>query len=164
MISEPPANLGVLMDSRDGNLATQAALRLIAESLVQTHSPTATPVKTGANGSIFERAMRHMVDTHRDSALILRNVTVKGKRTTIRLEPEMWDALAEIARQEGYTQTQLCTRIADGQPPGLSFTASVRMFILTYFRTAAHGMPMPSFVGTRDQEFVGDFEAKHGTR
>ncbi len=130
MTSEPPANLGVLMDSRDETLVTQATLRLIAESLVQTHSEAAVPVKTTANGSIFDR----------------------------------WDALAEIARRENYTQTQLCTRIADGQPQGLSFTASVRMFILTYFRTAAHGMPMPSFVGTRDQEFVGDFEAKHGTR
>ena len=164
MISGAPANLGVLMDSRDGNLAAQAALRLIAESLVQTHSLTATPVKTGANASIFERAMRHMVDTHRDSALILRNVTVKGKRTTIRLEPEMWDALAEIARQEGYTQTQLCTRIADGQPPGLSFTASVRMFILTYFRTAAHGTPMLSLIEAGEQDFAADFEGKQVAR
>ena len=164
MISGAPVNLGVLMDSRDGNLATQAALRLIAESLVQTHSPTAASLKTDANGSIFERAMRHMVDTHRDSALILRNVTVKGKRTTIRLEPEMWDALAEIARQENYTQTQLCTRIADGQPPGLSFTASVRMFILTYFRTAAHGTPMLSLIEAGEQDFVADFEGKRVAR
>ncbi|WP_052711932.1 ribbon-helix-helix domain-containing protein [Elstera litoralis] len=114
--------------------------------------------------SIFEQAMRHMVDTHRDSALVLRNVTVKGKRTTIRLEPEMWDALAEIARREGYTQTQLCTRIADGQPPGLSFTASVRMFILTYFRTAAHGTSVLSLLGPREPDLATDFEVKHGTR
>ncbi|KJV08155.1 hypothetical protein VZ95_19575, partial [Elstera litoralis] len=68
-------------------------MRLIAESLVQTHSQAPSPVKADTRVSIFEQAMRHMVDTHRDSALVLRNVTVKGKRTTIRLEPEMWDAL-----------------------------------------------------------------------
>lgn len=129
------------MDSGDGTPITKAALRLIAETVVQTLPDASRAGKMDMSGSVFERAMRHMVDTHRDSALVLRNVTVKGRRTTIRLEPEMWDALAEIARQEGYTQTQLCTLIADGQPPGLSFTASVRMFILTYFRTAAHGVP-----------------------
>ncbi|GFZ96483.1 hypothetical protein GCM10011497_28910 [Elstera cyanobacteriorum] len=130
------------MDSRT---ISQVGLRVIAEG---TGSPAAVTASLGDTaGSIFDRAMRHMVDAHRDSELVLRNVTVNGRRTTIRLEPEMWDALTEIARRENYTQTQLCSRIADGQPQGLSFTASVRMFILTYFRTAAHGGTSASGIG-----------------
>ncbi len=150
------------MDFRDGTQATHAHLRLIAEDVAQAASADSIAAQTIAaqsedtRGSIFDRAMRHMVDMHRDSELVLKNVTVKGRRTTIRLEPEMWDALAEIARREDYTQTQLCTLIADGQPVGLSFTASVRMFILTYFRTAAHGLPMISF----DDENAQDLELK----
>jgi predicted DNA-binding ribbon-helix-helix protein len=128
------------MNSWDKTLLNHATSRLIAGILRKTTADAA--VNAEGTKSIFERAMRHMVDTHRDSALVLRNVMVRGRRTTIRLEPEMWDALAEIARREEYTQTQLCTLIANGQPPGLSFTASVRMFILTYFRTAAHGVPI----------------------
>lgn len=124
------------MDSR---AVSKVGLRVIGEDKADMPFPVVAANTQDAAGSIFDRAMRHMVDTHRDSELVLRNVTVNGRRTTIRLEPEMWDALAEIARRENYTQTQLCSRIADGQPPGLSFTASVRMFILTYFRTAAHG-------------------------
>lgn len=120
------------MDSRT---ISRVGLRVVAE---ETGSPAAAPSLGDTAGSIFDQAMRHMVDAHRDSELVLRNVTVNGRRTTIRLEPEMWDALIEIARRENYTQTQLCSRIAAGQPAGLSFTASVRMFILTYFRTAAH--------------------------
>lgn len=138
------------MDAWDKTLISHATSRLIAEGLRKVISDAA--VNAEGTKSIFERAMRHMVDTHRDSALVLRNVTAKGRRTTIRLEPEMWDALAEIARREGYTQTQLCTLIADGQPLGLSFTASVRMFILTYFRTAAHGLPIISAKNENTQD------------
>ncbi len=34
------------------------------------------------------------------SSLISRNVTVAGHRTSMRLEPAMWDALGEICRRE----------------------------------------------------------------
>lgn len=37
------------------------------------------------------------------SSLISRNITVRGHRTSIRLEPEMWDALKDIAHREGTT-------------------------------------------------------------
>lgn len=140
------------MDRRDGQQAPQTGLRVIAEGLTQAQPQAVSSENRDPLGSIFDRAMRHMVDARSDSELLLRNVTVNGRRTTIRLEPEMWDALAEIARREGYTQTQLCSRIADGQPPGLSFTASVRMFILMYFRAAAHG---EASLGQEDGSHVG---------
>ncbi len=48
----------------------------------------------------------------------------------------MWDALEEICGREGMTEHELCTRI-DGLDIASSLTASVRVFIVTYFRGAA---------------------------
>ncbi len=48
----------------------------------------------------------------------------------------MWDALEEICGREGMTEHELCTRI-DGLNVASSLTASVRVFIVTYFRGAA---------------------------
>ena len=36
----------------------------------------------------------------RHSALVMRNVRVRGRRTSIRLEPQIWDTLAEMCRRE----------------------------------------------------------------
>ena len=48
----------------------------------------------------------------------------------------MWDALDEICAREGVTEHELCTQI-DGLDIASSLTASVRVFIVTYFRGAA---------------------------
>ena len=75
-------------------------------------------------------------DSHRASTLISRNVTVNGRRTSLRLEPSMWDALAEIARRENMTIHQLCTQV-DLRRHESSLTAAIRVFTLSYFRAAA---------------------------
>lgn len=65
-----------------------------------------------------------------------RNVTVNGRRTSMRLEREMWEALREICRREDMTVHELCSLIDDRR--GLSsLTAATRVFILMYFRAAA---------------------------
>lgn len=70
------------------------------------------------------------------SSLMMRNVRVGAKRTSLRLERAIWDALGEIARREEMTLNRLLTRIA-GQQSESSFTASVRVFALAYFRRVA---------------------------
>jgi predicted DNA-binding ribbon-helix-helix protein len=45
------------------------------------------------------------------STLVNRNVTVAGHRTSMRLEPSMWEALEEICRREGRTVHQVCTEV-----------------------------------------------------
>lgn len=70
------------------------------------------------------------------STLINRNVTIKGRRTSLRLEAMMWDALQEIAIREQNSLHQLCERI-DNTRSESSLTAGVRVFILGYFRNAA---------------------------
>ncbi len=68
--------------------------------------------------------------------LISRNVRVSGHRTSIRLDPEMWDSLEEIGRREGCSVNWICSMI-DRWREDSSLTAAIRDFILRYFRMAA---------------------------
>lgn len=71
------------------------------------------------------------------SSLISRNITVMGHRTSMRLEPAMWDALIEICRREKLSIHQLCDIVAERKPPETSFTAAMRVFAMSYFRAAS---------------------------
>ena len=73
----------------------------------------------------------------RHSALVLHNVTVWGHRTSIVLEPGVWDALVEICRREFCTPHDVCSYVAERKPQKGSLTSSLRVFILGYFRTAS---------------------------
>ncbi len=70
------------------------------------------------------------------SSLVNRNVTIGRRRTSLRLEPAMWDALEEICRREEMNQHELCERI-DERRRASSLTAAIRVFIVTYYRAAA---------------------------
>lgn len=67
------------------------------------------------------------------SRLAIRTVITASGRTTMRLEPEFWDALGEICRRERLTLSELVRRI---DLPG-SRTSAVRIYALLYFRAAA---------------------------
>lgn len=71
------------------------------------------------------------------SILESRNVTVGNKRTSMRLEPQMWNAIEEIAAREGVTINNLCTQI-DKKRTDLAvtvgLTSATRVFIIAYFR------------------------------
>ena len=71
--------------------------------------------------------------------LVSRNVTISGRRTSIRLEQEMWDCLAEIARRERLSIHQIASVVA-AICQGSSLTAKLRVFIVGYFRAAATEM------------------------
>jgi len=62
-----------------------------------------------------------------------RNVVVSGRRTSMRLETSLWDALEEIARREGGSVNDLCDKI-DACRDGLSLTGAVRAAMVSYFR------------------------------
>jgi predicted DNA-binding ribbon-helix-helix protein len=68
--------------------------------------------------------------------LVQRNIAIGSHRTTVRLEPAMWDALDEICEREELTLNELCERIA-GRRSASSLTAAVRVFVMSYFRAAA---------------------------
>lgn len=68
--------------------------------------------------------------------LLNRNIYLNGQRTSLRLEPAMWEALEEICRREGQSISGICAFI-ESQRGNSSRTAAVRVFILRYFRDAA---------------------------
>lgn len=70
------------------------------------------------------------------STLVNRNIVAERGRTSMRLEPELWDALAEICRRERTTPSELCRRIERSGLPG-GRTSAMRVFIVAYFRAAA---------------------------
>lgn len=70
------------------------------------------------------------------SSLVSRNIVVAGRRTSMRLEPEMWRALAEIGGAEGLSLNDLCSEVAKSRGRS-SLTSAVRVFALSYFRAKA---------------------------
>ncbi|MGY0709467.1 ribbon-helix-helix domain-containing protein [Azospirillum argentinense] len=78
--------------------------------------------------------------------LASRSIIVGGHRTSMRLEPTMWDALEDIARREGLTVNTLCTQIKErleeqfrrhgptADRSEATLTSAVRVFIAAYFR------------------------------
>ena len=70
------------------------------------------------------------------SRLVSRNVMGDARRTSMRLEPELWDALAEMCRREQLATRDMVRRIGARAAPG-GRTSAVRVQVLAYFRAAA---------------------------
>lgn len=76
------------------------------------------------------------------------NVVIDGHRTSMRLEPHMWEALEEIAVRERMTVHDICSEIrrrmvlraelsgVELNPAEVTLTAAVRTFMVSYFRNA----------------------------
>jgi predicted DNA-binding ribbon-helix-helix protein len=67
------------------------------------------------------------------SRLVNRNVSTLSGRTSIRLEPEFWEALRDICLQEDIDLRQLMSQIDQTKHEG-GRTSAVRVFILEHFR------------------------------
>ena len=70
------------------------------------------------------------------STLVSRNITLQDRRTSMRLEPAMWDALDEICRREGRTIHELCSMV-EHQRRESKLTAAIRVFVMAYYRAAS---------------------------
>jgi predicted DNA-binding ribbon-helix-helix protein len=70
------------------------------------------------------------------SRLINRNVVAERGRTSMRLEPELWEALLEICEREGQDMSALVRRVEQNGHIG-GRTSAVRVFVLAYFRDSA---------------------------
>ena len=70
------------------------------------------------------------------SRLINRNVVAKRGRTSMRLEPELWEALLEICGREGQDMSSLVRNVEQNGHAG-GRTSAVRVFVMSYFRDAA---------------------------
>jgi len=67
-----------------------------------------------------------------------RNVTVDGRRTSLRMENAMWEALEDICRREGRHLHEICG-LVHRRREGTSFTAAMRVFIVRYYRALLEG-------------------------
>ncbi len=90
-----------------------------------------------------------------DARLAVRNIVIGGRRTSVRLEADMWQALCEIARRHGVGVNDICTLVAKRRA-GSSLTAALRAFALRYFRVAAGAVDqrsaMPAGAGSRQPD------------
>jgi len=89
---------------------------------------------TGMASALPRRAPRKRLSP--SSSLVIHNVVVSGHRTSVRLEPVMWEALQEIARQQETNINQLVTEI-DRRRNSSSLTAAIRVYIVDFYRSAA---------------------------
>src|ERR1022692_4351800 len=70
------------------------------------------------------------------SRLINRNVVAERGRTSMGLEPDLWEALLEICAREGQDMSSLVRKVEQNGHAG-GRTSAVRVFVLSYFRDAA---------------------------
>ena len=75
-------------------------------------------------------------DNSPSSSLVIRNVVVSGHRTSVRLEPAMWDALHDIARHLGASIHGVVSDIDDRRTAS-SLTAAIRVYIVDFYRAVA---------------------------
>ncbi|MBP2232496.1 putative DNA-binding ribbon-helix-helix protein [Azospirillum agricola] len=68
-------------------------------------------------------------------ALVMKNVMVNGRRTSMRLETIIWSALDKIAVKEGVTVSALISGLDAFPAPNLA--SEVRIFVAHYFLEAA---------------------------
>ncbi len=68
--------------------------------------------------------------------LISRNITINGRRTSLRLERAIWDAIGDICDKEGLTIHELIALI-DHRRNETSRTSAVRTFVVTYLHALA---------------------------
>ena len=63
-----------------------------------------------------------------------RSVTIQGHRTSVSLEPDFWDALAEVAEAKNRPVAALISEIDRRSGRESSLSSAIRSFVLAYFR------------------------------
>jgi predicted DNA-binding ribbon-helix-helix protein len=87
---------------------------------------------------VGEKKMQENMDSvEGKSTLVSRNITVLDRRTSVRLEPEMWKALQEIARRERCRIHDICSLVSLRKKPDTSLTAAIRVFLMLYYKAAS---------------------------
>lgn len=62
--------------------------------------------------------------------MIKRSVVVQGHATSVRLEPEFWEVLDEICKQQNISLTQLIISIEKQQQERKNLASQLRVFCL----------------------------------
>jgi len=67
------------------------------------------------------------------SVVIKRSVLISGRKTSVSLENEFWDALHEIAEHQNLALSALVEQI-DKDRDNINLSSAIRVFVFTYFR------------------------------
>lgn len=70
-----------------------------------------------------------LIVERRVSSLKSRNIRIDQRRTSVRLEPELWAVLDRLCAENGQSLHDVCTRVAARDHPG-SLTSALRVFIV----------------------------------
>jgi predicted DNA-binding ribbon-helix-helix protein len=65
-----------------------------------------------------------------------RSVRIGGRRTSMRLETQFWDALRDVAEREHADVGEICTRIAK-RSRNANLSSAVRVAMVDYYRELA---------------------------
>ncbi len=88
------------------------------------------------NMSNSSNSIKYATNSRMASSLVSRNITILGRRTSIRLEPEMWVALNDIANREACSVHDICALVYVRKSMVTSLTAAIRVFLMLYYRAA----------------------------
>jgi predicted DNA-binding ribbon-helix-helix protein len=99
------------------------------------------------DASSLRNRKRTAVMVREPDGLVSRNIIVSGRRTSMRLEPAMWDAFDDVVRRENTSVNAVCTHIERCLQGGIggddsgrscpSLTSAVRVYVTSYFRAAS---------------------------
>ena len=82
------------------------------------------------------------------SSLVMRNLVVDGHRTTVRLEPAIWDVLRDIADQQEVTVHNLVSAI-NKQHIASSLSSAIRAYVVVYLFAKLPDAPSTNLAMTR---------------
>jgi predicted DNA-binding ribbon-helix-helix protein len=71
--------------------------------------------------------------SQRTKSLVRRSIVVAGRKTTVSLEQQFWEALKEIATERGSTLQSLVTSIKRERRNG-NLSSKIRVYVLDHFR------------------------------
>lgn len=66
------------------------------------------------------------------------SVRIAGRRTSVRLDSEIWEALQAICEIRGISIHDLCTEV-EGTRGGRSLVSALRVYAVLFFREMAKG-------------------------
>jgi predicted DNA-binding ribbon-helix-helix protein len=68
------------------------------------------------------------------SAIAKRSIVLSGRKTSISLEPDFWDAVKEIAKLREKAVADLVTEIDERRTIG-NLSSAVRLFVLAFYQS-----------------------------
>ena len=79
---------------------------------------------------------------------LCKNVTVNGRRTSMKLEKETWESLADICLRKKMTIHKLCSEI-DLRRGRYGLSSAVRLFVLRYYQKKLNEYELIQYVFPR---------------